>query len=128
MNQKRVLLLHEDLLLTNLYREKLEAAGFAVETGRTGEAGLKGLAERSPDAIVLDPVLPTSDIVDLITALRASKGGKPTPVIVLPTARQALSETVQEAGADVVLARGVNQARPGEDLHFRPEPRNPSGR
>lgn len=108
MNPKRVLLLHEDRLLSNLFREKLEGAGFAVDAGRSGDIALETLAERRPDAVVIDPVLPGPDIVDLIKELRASGGGKPTPVVVLPTARAALSETTQEAGADVVLLRGVN--------------------
>jgi DNA-binding response OmpR family regulator len=108
MNQKRALLLHEDRLLNNLFREKLEAAGLAVDSARSGEAGLKILAERRPDVVVLDPVLPPSDIVDLIKSLRTSGGTRPPPIIVLPTARPSLSHAAQEAGADVVLLRGVN--------------------
>jgi len=108
MNQKRVLLLHEDRLLSNLLREKLEAAGFVVDAGRSGEVALQALAERRPDAVVLDPVLPGPDIGQLIKELRASGGAQPTPVIVLPTARMAHSESAQGAGADVVLTRSAN--------------------
>jgi DNA-binding response OmpR family regulator len=79
-----------------------------VDSARSGETGLKALAERRPDAVVIDPVLPGSDIFKLVQDLRASGGARPTPVIVLPTARPALSEVVQEAGADVVLLRSVN--------------------
>lgn len=108
MNQKRVLLLHEDRLLSNLIREKLETAGLLVDAGRSGDVGLKALTDNRPDVVILDPVLPGPDIVKLIRELRASGGAKPMPVIVLPTARQALSEATREAGADVVLTRGVN--------------------
>jgi len=108
MSQKRVLVLHEDRLLTSLFRDKLEAAGLAVDSARSGETGLKALAQGRPDAVVLDPVLPGPDMVQLVKQLRASGGTRPTPVIVLPTARPSLSDTMQEAGADVVLMRGIN--------------------
>src|SRR4051812_14929708 len=104
MSQKRVLLLHEDRLLSNLIREKLEAAGISVEASRSGEDGLKAAQEKRPDAVVLDPVLPGPNLTSLIKDLQAS-GGKPVPVIVLPTARPATAETAQEAKADVVLPR-----------------------
>lgn len=108
MNQKRILILHEDRLLSNLIREKLESAGLLVEAGRSGEVGLKALGEKRPDVIVLDPVLPGPDLTSLIKELRAGGGGRPIPVVVLPSARPATAETAQEAGADVVLPRTVN--------------------
>ena len=109
MNQKRLLLLHEDPLLSSLFREKLEAAGFVVDAGRSGDVALKAMEERRPDAVVIDPVLPGPHIAQLIKSLRAVPGpGAPTPIIVLPTARAAVSDTAQEAGADVVLLRSMN--------------------
>ena len=77
-----------------------------MDAGRSGEVGLKALKDQRPDAVVLDPVLPGPDIFQLIKELRA--GGRPIPVIVLPTARQGLSDAMKEAGADAVLLRGVN--------------------
>ena len=107
MSHKRILLLHQDLLLTDLLCEKLEAAGMAVEAQRSGEAGLRVAAQRRPDAVVLDPVLPGMELTELIKGLRAAGGGaRPTPVIVLPTSRPVLAEAAQQAGADVVLPRG----------------------
>jgi DNA-binding response OmpR family regulator len=108
MNQKRVLLLHEDRLLSNLFREKLESTGVVVDAGRSGEVGLQAMEERRPDVVVLDPVLPGPHITQLIKDLRAGSGPRPIPIIVMSTARQPLSEAAQEAGADVVLPRSLN--------------------
>lgn len=108
MSQKRVLLLHEDRFLTSLFRDRLEAAGLVVETARSGATGLNAATERHPNVIVLDPVLPGPDISELIPTLKAIGAVKPIPVIVLPTARPVVAENAQEAGADVVLTRGVN--------------------
>jgi DNA-binding response OmpR family regulator len=108
MTPKKILLLHEGRLLTDIFRQKLEAAGFAVETARSGEKGLASATERRPDAIVLDPVLPGADLEELVRKLRSSGGARQIPVVVLPTTRPATSDTAQRAGAEVVLARGPN--------------------
>ena len=71
MNQKRVLLLHSDSLLANLFLDKLVASGFAVEIAHDGEAGLKSVGKRRPDAVVVDPVLPGPEIGSLVTQMRA---------------------------------------------------------
>lgn len=106
MSQKRVLLLHEDRLLGNLFRDKLESGGFAVDSAQTGDAGLKIAEDRWPDAVAIDLLLPGADLGGLITHLR-NPGPKHTPVIALPTSRPILAETAQESGATLLL-RGVN--------------------
>lgn len=108
MTLKKILLLHENRLLSNLYQEKLGTAGFAVESARTGEKGLASMLERRPDVVVLDPALPGMDLAELIKKLRAGGGARQIPVVVLPTARPAIGESAQRAGAEVVLARGPN--------------------
>ena len=105
MIPKRVLLLHEDRFLANLFREKLENAGFVVEFAHDGVTGVKAAGANRPDAVVVDPALPGPDIGGLVTQLRALGGKKPVPVIVLPNARAIFAEAAKEAGA-VALARG----------------------
>ena len=53
-------------------------------------------------------VIPGPDLTSLIKDLQNSGGGKPIPIIVLPTTRPATAETALEAKADVVLARSIN--------------------
>lgn len=107
MSHKRVLLIHEDRLLANLFREKIESANFGVELAHDAESALKAMEERAPDAIVMDPVIPGPELSKLIGQLR-ERGGQPTlPVIVLPNARATYAEAAQEANA-VVLQRAIN--------------------
>jgi len=105
MVPKRILLLHEDQLLANLYCEKLENVGFVVETAHDGNTGLKAASARRPDAVVVDPVVPGPEVGKLVAQLRALGGKEPLPVIVLPNARPFFAEVAQEAGA-VALVRG----------------------
>jgi len=108
MIPKRILILDNDLLLSNLYRERLEAEGFVVESARTGAAGLRAMAERLPDALVVDSVTPSPDIIEVIASLRGQRATSKLPIIVLPTARSPLAEAAHQAGASQVLNRSVN--------------------
>ena len=108
MIPKRIFILDNDILLSNLYRERLEAEGFVVESARTGAAGLRALAERPPDALVVDSVTPSPDVIEVITTLRGQKATSKLPIIVLPTARSPLANAAQEAGASQVLNRSTN--------------------
>ena len=105
---KRILILDNDLLLSNLYRERLEAEGFVVESARTGAAGLRAMAERPADALVVDSVTPSPDVIEVITTLRGQPATSKLPIIVLPTARAPLADAAHEAGASQVLNRSVN--------------------
>jgi DNA-binding response OmpR family regulator len=107
MSSKRVLLLHEDELLANFFRDKLENCGFAVDFAHNAESGLKLATDTPPDVIVVDPVLPGPDIAKLIPQLRTASGQPPAPIVVLPNSRPFFAEAAREAGA-VALNRGEN--------------------
>ncbi|MDR3405275.1 MAG: response regulator [Chthoniobacter sp.] len=107
MSHKRILLLHEDQLLANLFRDKLENANFGVTCAANAEEGLKVGATCQPDVVVMDSAVPGMEMGKLIPQLKALGGGAPLPVIVLPNARSIFSESAQEAGG-VPLMRGVN--------------------
>jgi two-component system alkaline phosphatase synthesis response regulator PhoP len=62
----------------------LEARGYAVVTAADGEAGLRAVAERAPDLVLLDVMLPKRDGFDVCRALRQSHPGLP---IVMLTAK-----------------------------------------
>lgn len=106
MSLKRVLLIHEDQLLANLFRDRLEKANFSVEIAHDPEAALQRAGETVLDAVVMDSVLPGVDLTKLIPRFQAL-AKPPLPVIVLPNSRPIFAEAALEVGA-VGLARGVN--------------------
>ncbi len=107
MNKKRVLLLLEDRLLSNLYSEILESAGLIVDAAYSSEEAMKMVSSSRPDALILDPVMPGKDIAQVIKTLRGTEPDT-IPTIVLATTRPAHSDIARDAGADVVLARAAN--------------------
>ncbi len=108
MSIQRVLIIEEDRLLANFYREHLENGGLFVESARTGEAALRAMEERPPDLVVIDPVTPSPEAADVITRIRENPATQAVPVIALPTSRMPLAEAVQISGANKVLARTIN--------------------
>jgi len=108
MITKRILLVHEDRLLGNMFRERLENGGFSVESARSGDAALRAIAERPPDLVVLDSVTPSPGPAEFIATLREADSTRDLPVFLLPTSRVQLAEAAQTAGATKILARTAN--------------------
>jgi two-component system OmpR family response regulator len=95
----RLLLVEDDLTLSNQLRSALANAGYAVDTAHDGEEGCF-LGETEPyDAVILDLGLPKLDGVSILNRWR--KAGRMMPVLIL-TARDQWSQKVAgfDAGAD----------------------------
>ena len=92
-----VLAVDDDPRILRLVRVNLERAGFAVEITASGRDALKILAERPPDLLVLDLMLPQVDGIEICRAARANDKTAAMPIIML-TARVDESEAAR-AGA-----------------------------
>ncbi len=85
MSLKRVLIVQENRLLSNFYREHLEDGGFIVESVRTGDAALQSMHERQPDAVVIDSLTPGREADDVIREIRAQPATHALPIVALPS-------------------------------------------
>src|SRR5438067_13767532 len=74
---KRILLVADDALVANFYRENLQSIGLAVETARTADAASKLLADKPADLVVIDPILAGTGAMDALKTLRGAAGEKP---------------------------------------------------
>ena len=85
-------------------RRSLAFNGYEVDLASDGQQALTRVAERRPDAIVLDVMMPRLDGVETCRRLRAA--GEDLPVLML-TARDAVSDRVAglDAGADDYLPK-----------------------
>jgi DNA-binding response OmpR family regulator len=106
MSTKRILLVHDDRLLTNLYREKLEGSGFVVDSTRNLEQVPKLIESKKPDLLILDLVLPTGGGIELIKSLRHDPTTLQLPVLIFPTLLSQLGTVALKAGATKVIGRG----------------------
>lgn len=78
-----VLVVDDEHALLDLTRVILESAGHTVRTADDGLGGLRAVAERVPDVLVLDVVMPRMDGWRVLDALAGSSRLADLPVIML---------------------------------------------
>jgi len=100
----RILLIEDDLRLSDVLARALRQEGWTVDTAGDGLEGGRLLSTGSGDLVILDLGLPGRDGMDLLRSLRES--GSTVPVLIL-TGRDALEQRVAglDAGADDYLVK-----------------------
>ena len=95
----RILVVDDEPQLRRALERALKLEGYEVALAADGEEALAAAAAASPDAIVLDVLMPKRDGLEVCRELRAREDR--TPVLML-TARDAVSDRVDglDAGAD----------------------------
>ena len=96
-----VLIVEDEAPLVALLRYNLEREGFAVAEAADGEEALLQIAERRPDAVLLDWMLPLVSGIEVCRQIRRAPATRSTPVIML-TARGEEGDRVRglNSGAD----------------------------
>ncbi len=80
---KTVLLVDDDRKDLKLFQAVLEQHGYATIARSSATAGLRAAAEKPPDVVVLDLVMPRVDGFEFLRRLRATRSGRGIPVVVL---------------------------------------------
>jgi two-component system, OmpR family, response regulator MprA len=95
----RILVVDDEPAVRESLERALRLEGYEVDLAADGQEALSAVAERRPEALVLDLMMPNVDGVEVCRRLRAE--GDRTPILVL-TARDAVSDRVAglDAGAD----------------------------
>jgi len=102
----RVLLVEDDLNLTELLRYNLEREGFEVLAAVDGEEGLALAQEERPDLVVLDWMVPNLSGIEICRRLRRDPELARIPVLML-TARAEETDRIRglETGADDYITK-----------------------
>jgi two-component system, OmpR family, response regulator MprA len=100
----RILVVDDEPAVREAVDRALRVEGYETELAADGAQALEALADRAPDALVLDLLMPRVDGLEVCRRLRAA--GDRTPVLVL-TARDAVPDRVRglDAGADDYLVK-----------------------
>lgn len=95
----RVLVVDDEQMLTDLLSMALRMEGWQVHTAASGFEALQAVREHSPDALVLDVMMPDLDGLSVLQRLRQS--GNDVPVLFL-TAKDAVADRISglTAGGD----------------------------
>jgi two-component system phosphate regulon response regulator PhoB len=96
-----ILIVEDEQALVTLLRYNFEAAGYEVATALDGDEALMAIAERRPDLIVLDWMLPSISGLEVCRQVRRKTETRDVPVIML-TARGEEADRVRglDSGAD----------------------------
>ena len=96
-----ILIVEDETALVELLRYNLEAEGFEVRASLDGDEALTMVAERVPDLIVLDWMLPSVSGLEICRQLRRKPETRNVPIILL-TARAEEADRMRgfESGAD----------------------------
>ncbi|MDD5748071.1 MAG: response regulator transcription factor [Actinomycetota bacterium] len=78
-----VLLVEDDLLMTEIVKKTLLLEGYNVEAAASGEEGLEKLRRTNPDLVLLDVLLPNIDGWEFLTRMRSDAEYSEVPVIFL---------------------------------------------
>ena len=105
----QILVVEDDLPLSDALVKILEDNGYAVDAVADGEAGLAYAATGSYDAIVLDIMLPKKSGLDVASQLR--RGKVATPILLL-SARSDVSDKITglDSGADDYMTKPFSPA------------------
>lgn len=81
----RILIVEDDVSIAELIRDYLEINGMQAEIALTGKAGLRQLADKTYDLVLLDLMLPETDGFEVLKRIRESKD---TPVLLVSAKRE----------------------------------------
>jgi DNA-binding response OmpR family regulator len=67
---KKILLVEDDALISEMYVNKLSSAGFEVAVAKDGDEAIAKTKEIKPDLILLDVVLPKKDGFEILKEIK----------------------------------------------------------
>lgn len=91
---KKILLVEDEVFISDLYSRQLTKAGFDVKVANDGPSGLKTLEEGKFDLLLLDIMLPGMNGLELLKKWRAKEPKNPMPVLLLTNLGQ--DEVIKE--------------------------------
>ncbi len=107
------MLAEDDIILAELYTERLKQEGFTVVHASNGEDALQFVAEYHPALIILDVMMPKMNGLDVLKALKEKPESASIPVIVVTALVQEIekiNKMMTQADAYIVKS----EVLPGE--------------
>lgn len=101
----KVLIIDDDINLTQMLKMTLESTGFEVVRAVSPSEGIRAARHQHPDAIILDFIMPMMNGVEVCQAIRQFSQ---VPILVLSVLDQpSVIAKVLDAGADDYLVKPV---------------------
>ena len=103
---KKILLVEDEMALSAVYRSRLELEGFDVREVHNGEDALSATVEYRPDLILLDAMMPKISGFDVLDILRNTPETANVRIIMLTALSQPKDkERAESLGVDDYLVK-----------------------
>lgn len=83
MSKGKILLVEDDVFLSELYVTKFGEVGYEITVAEDGREGLQLVEKLKPDLMLLDIVLPRMDGLSVLRSMKEREAVKNIPVILL---------------------------------------------
>lgn len=100
--KKRILVVEDDPLLVEMYKDKLKMEGYRVSTVTDGKKALARMKE-GPDLILLDILMPGLNGFEVLKRIRSNEQTRNIPVIVLTN----IGSTQTDSDKSLALSLGA---------------------
>lgn len=102
----KIVIVEDDVTLSQMYRFKFEAEGFEVDTAENGKLGLSLIETTRPDLVLLDLMMPEMPGDVMLEQLRQTDWGKDIKVVVLTNLSESeVPESVRQNGVSAVALK-----------------------
>lgn len=110
MEKPYVLVVDDNRITTKLLRRYLEANGFEAGEAYDGIECLEKVAQRHPDTIVLDVMMPRMDGYETVKRLRENPETAKVPVVIVTALNDVANQLKAiESGADDFLSKPIEE-------------------
>lgn len=115
---KYILLIEDDILISELYKRQLDLGGMPTDTFATGAEGLHALSQKKYDLILLDIMLPDMNGLQILRSIKQNPAVKSVPVVMLTNLAQAdiIKQCFKEGAEEYLLKANLTPKQIIEDV------------
>jgi len=107
--KKVVVIVEDDLKSLKLFRDLLQATGYAILEATNGKKAVELAREKKPDLILMDIQMPVVDGFEATKILKADAETRNIPIIALTSyAMKEDKEKIREAGCDGYITKPID--------------------
>lgn len=104
-NRKRILLVDDDTLITEVIEMALCRHGYEVIVAHDGVEALKRIERDNPDLVVIDLVMPRRSGISVVQQIKQHHNQSPHVIMVSANADQKTTSIANECGVDLFIPK-----------------------
>ena len=101
----KILIIEDDKILLEMYKDKFVNDGFAVETALDGKEGIEKMRSFLPNVVILDLIMPKVSGFEVLKMVKQDKVLSTIPLIVLTNIYTDAEDMVKNWGVDYYLLK-----------------------